>query len=272
MSETDKHSSVQATSWPSPPRHRLCVHVCYTPRMNEEANKSNDTLNDKLDHLESRVCELENKNLHLSRQLVHYETLMSSFNLETCSVVHQLYTSGVIKSQLVYQVMNSINASLFEDTSATDCYEDHAKLLTRVEPFVRYNSKILVLVNSFSGFYFVALALMAGRDFDERKHQQASSACVIGKVTRQDYKVIKSQYEHLLTTGRIKLNAFPDKSVANILAKGYPHAAPYDLIIVPEIGWANGLAGQVKPNGAIINPFSPDDTVLKDATGRLVSI
>lgn len=239
--------------------------------MNEEMDESNDTLNDKLNHLNSRVCELEIKNLHLTRQLVHYETLISSFNLETCSIVHQLYTSGVIKSQLVYQVMNSINVSLFDDTTVSDCYEDYAKLLTRLEPFVRYNSKILVLVNSFSGFYFVALALMSGRDFDVKKNRQSCDACVIGKVTRQDYKVIKSSYEYLLTTGRLKLNAFPDKSVANVMAKGYPHGAPYDLIIVPEIGWANGLAGQLKCNGAIINPFSPNDTVFKDASGRLVS-
>ena len=225
--------------------------------------------------LNSKIYQLEHLNGNLIQEVTYLRTILTSFNLETSTRVHQLFTEGVIKNELVYRIMNLVDLSLFDDTSAINCIEDHAKLLSQLEPYIKSDAKVLVLINSFSGFYFVAFALMTGRDFDRTNEQNTSSkncGCVIGRAKREDIKVIKEKYEYLLNKGRIKLNAFAESAGTSVFSKGYPKGGPYDLILVPEIGWSNGLATQLKTNGVVVNPFVEGDIMIKDKNGRLVSI
>lgn len=229
-------------------------------------------------NLKHKIVQLEEREMDLMQEVTYLRTILTSFTLETSTRVHQLYSEGVIKSELVYRTMHLVNLSLFDDISAQNSIEDHAKLLSQLEPFIKLDARILVLINSFSGFYFIALALMAGREFEgfeddaDPNTSKTTCGCVIGRVKRQDIRVIKAKYDYLLNKGRIKLNAFTESAGANVLSKGYPKCGPYDLILVPEIGWANGLATQLKTRGVIINPFTPSDIMQKDTSGRLVTV
>lgn len=253
--------------------------------MNEQTSSSIETINDsteqseEIKQLKSNIYQLEEYKYNLIRQLKYLTTVLTSFNLETSTKVHQLYINGIITNEIVYRIMNFVDLSLFDDTSVNSSIETHGKLLSLLQPYVNLGSKILILVNSFSGFYFVALALMTGNELNSFNDEKKSSmshydhdGCVIGKVTRQDLKVIKDKYEHLLTTGRIKLNAFPEFTGSSVMSKGYPKSGPYDLILVPEIGWSNNLSPQLKTNGVVVNPFTPTDIMKKDRSGRLITL
>lgn len=94
--------------------------------------------------------------------------------------------------------------------------------------------------------------------------------CVIAKPTRDDSLSLKQHYSYLIDCGAIKTNVFGSNY---ILSKGYQKMAPYDVIIIPEIGWAEtSLASQLKFGGLFINPFENNSKLVKQTNGTLLQV
>jgi hypothetical protein len=261
--------------------------------------------NEETKSLKEQLVSLEQE-LHDTRQrsterLIHIESLVREIQclrlfLQTsisdqCRIIHGLYSEGIIKSQLVFQAMQLINitdfdsnvsqTSLTEDASVEDPHSvlrDYAVQLESLTTHVTKGSNILVLIKGFPGAMLLFLASMVAT-IDQQETSLLSlpslsnisqkKGCVIGKTSRSDAQVLMNKYSFLIETGILKINIFSDSSD---MKKGYPRCGPYDVILVPAIGWTEGLKTQLKTNGLFINPLEKDVKLEKNSLGNLVSI
>lgn len=92
---------------------------------------------------------------------------------------------------------------------------------------------------------------------------------VIAKATRDDSLSLKQHYSYLIDAGLIKINIF---GANYVLSKGYAKLAPYDVIIIPEVGWSETLKNQLKIGGIFINPFENNVKLIKQINGTLIEI
>lgn len=97
-----------------------------------------------------------------------------------------------------------------------------------------------------------------------------SPGFVVAKATREDSLSLKQHYSYLIDSGAIKINIFGS---SYNLSKGHAKLASYDVIIVPEIGWAEtSLINQLKTGGIFINPFENNTKLIKTKSGTLINV
>lgn len=251
-------------------------HVSEFEELKEQLINKTNKLNQEL--IQRQKLEVE---VAFLRQL-----LTSSFHTEQLSILHRLKDQEILKNRIVFQAMMCVDLGDFsseaydEDVTADPetVLKDHSLLLESIASHAHPGGKILILVKDFPGPMFLYLSAMTSVRESEESSSSSSvnvpfstspHGCVIGKTTRADARVLMKKYAYLIDCGSIKINVFNDSS---ILSKGYPKAGPFDIILVPEMGWAEALKSQLKTNGIFFNPFERSVRLQKDWNGNLVSV
>lgn len=282
-----------------------------TPEVPQDKEQDESGFNQRLEE-ESLSTELKSCRQKLIQQEILQESLLKEIEclrllLQTSisdqsSMIHRLKEEGVIQSRKVYQALLMIDirdfestgfcqTSLTEDASTEDpesVVRDYAVQLECLASHVSPGSKVLILIKDFSGAMFLFLAAMiSGKEMTKRNsslEEEPGSAstsstdslststprgCVIGKTSRADAQVLMSKYSYLVESGVLKINVFSDSTD---MKKGYIRSAPFDIILVPAIGWSEGLKSQLKTGGMVVNPLEKGIKLQKNSSGNFVSI
>lgn len=236
--------------------------------------------------------EIEKRQRLESEALILKSLLRSAISPSRASAVQQLKQIGVITDTLVFQsLMMSYMRTHAEDEDdggeeADNSLTEDAKFLQTVRPFLSRGSKILVLISGFPASILLSLAFLSS-DFLSLSHDVDSGCdsptdsslpaaaarepkgCVIGKTSAADARIFMRDFRFLISNGVLRINVFSDSA---ILSNGYAKGGPYDLIVVPEIGWSERLKSQLKTNGLVITPYDLTSKVQKTASGFLQSV
>ena len=220
--------------------------------------------------------------------------LRSSISDQHSLLIHELRCSGTIKSPLVYQSLLVTESTDFYDDDADEGdsesrVRDHAILLETISSFADRGSRILVLISGFPASLLLSLCWIvadlvslppsshdsslpssfSSSSSSSSSAMAAAAPTVIARTTLADARLIKKKYAFLVESHLLRINVFSESSV---LRNGYPRGAPFDVILVPEIGWSEGLKAQLRPNGAFINPFDLSVKLVKRPDGCLMSV
>lgn len=184
----------------------------------------------------------------------------------------------IIKSRIVYEsmLMTDVTDSESEEDDGEYTMRQQAILLESICPFVVRGSKILVLITGLPASILLSLCWMitdfaslseSSEDLTSTSSSLSSSkGSVIAKTSKADARLLMSRYQFLMQSSILRINVFSESSV---LKNGYSRGGPFDVILVPEIGWSEGLKSQIKTNGLFVSPFDLSSKLVKMPDGRL---
>lgn len=197
-------------------------------------------------------------------------------------LIHKLKSDGMIRDARVFEALIMTDLSdAFDDEDEMpgleETVKEYAKILQCVAPYVTRGSKVLVLIGIpvplIVCFAHLITDFASCRDDDANSSSSngmnPSRGSLITKPLRSDVRILMKKYKHLIETGVLRINTFSDSSN---LRNGYKKSAPYDLIVVPEIGWSESLKSQVKTGGLVINPLDLSSKLVKTHDDKFVTV
>ena len=238
------------------------------------------------DNVRLEISELRNQ---LNQEMIERERLesecrslraflRSSILFDRSSLIHKMKQTGVIKSRIVYESILITDSTDFDDDDGDMEYslKQQAMLLESICPFVSRGSKILVLISGFSAASLISLCWLIADVVSLAKSSDdvtslspslpSSNGSVIAKASKADARLLMSGYKFLMESNVLRINVFSESSV---LKNGYSKGGLFDVILVPEIGWSEGLKSQIKTNGLFVSPFDLSTKLTKTSDGRL---
>ena len=249
----------------------------------DETDKQSQLLMHELNQVKNHLNREMGQQLLLKSELTFMKNLLrrSIADDRQTRLVQKLKSEGMIRDARVFEALIMTDLSdAFDDEDEMlgleGTVKEYANLLHCVTPFISRGSRILILIPGLSVPLIICfchlitdfLADPPSDDANSSSHPHPSGS-LITKPLRSDVRILMKKYKHLIETGVLRINTFSDSSV---LRNGYKKSAPYDLIVVPEIGWSESLKHQVRTGGLVISPMDLTSKLVKTHDDKFVTV